>query len=237
MVDLFDAIENSDVDLARDLLARGDSPHPNLEGHSPLVNALMSGSLEMVRLLLEAGADPNAQPSGNLSPLAAAATPELVSLLVAAGARIPLEDGFVGGFRGTSLHYAAGKDAYECLRILLEEAGGDEVLEAYDDMGWTAVGVAAADGHINALEVLLSRGARPNGCDPERRAYTPLHCAASDGHVESVRLLLAYGADPDLCWGHGSSGREAILSSGNPTMIQLLEQADHSPRQLGLRGS
>ena len=55
-----------------------------------------------------------------------------------------------------------------------------------------AVTVAAEADAVQALEMLLARGADPNGT-PRRR---PVHaCCANDG-IQCLKLLLRYGADP-----------------------------------------
>ncbi len=57
----------------------------------------------------------------------------------------------------------------------------------------TAAHLAAARGHMPALEVLLSHGAHVDARDNDRK--TPLHEAAAGGHLQCVLLLMAHGAD------------------------------------------
>ena len=53
--------------------------------------------------------------------------------------------------------------------------------------------LAAKNGHIRAVKLLLERGAEPNTGD--QVGHAPLHGAASRGHKEVVQILLDRGAD------------------------------------------
>ena len=63
-------------------------------------------------------------------------------------------------------------------------------------LGETAVHIAAAAGHIEMLQMLLTHGADPNAEDRIRE--TPLHYAAMTGEARSIRLLLKHGAEPQV---------------------------------------
>lgn len=49
--------------------------------------------------------------------------------------------------------------------------------------------------HPDVAQMLLKRGANPNGRD--NAGLTPLHLAAGNGWVECAKVLLAHGADPN----------------------------------------
>jgi len=125
---------------------------------------------EKVRLLLEAGADPNyADPIGHslLRSAIVGGASDIARLLIAAGADVSR-----GNFDGVSpLHAAAGivvsTGGYEWLgdekrkeltRILLD--AGAPVDEA-NDLGWTALHYAARFGFPGVAEVLIRAGANP----------------------------------------------------------------------------
>ncbi|CAG8677594.1 4584_t:CDS:2 [Cetraspora pellucida] len=56
--------------------------------------------------------------------------------------------------------------------------------------------VAAGDGDIERVKVLLSTGISPNIQD--QNGYTPLAAATSYNHIELVEFLLSQGADINL---------------------------------------
>ena len=64
------------------------------------------------------------------------------------------------------------------------------------ELGFTALHLAASQGHSGCVSLLLQAGAdlshRSNALQ-----YTPLHIAAHSGRLEAVRLLLRAGADAE----------------------------------------
>ena len=75
-----------------------------------------------------------------------------------------------------------------------------------DDYLGTALVAAAAAGHLDAVRLLLDRGADPSLADG--RANTPLMHATMSGHEVVVRELAARGADLDAA--HPASGATAF---------------------------
>ncbi|KEG11872.1 e3 ubiquitin-protein ligase MIB2 [Trypanosoma grayi] len=65
------------------------------------------------------------------------------------------------------------------------------LIEAKDEQGRTAVHVAAANGHISVLEMLMEFGPTPDV--PNHEGNTALHFAALNNQLEAARLLLARG--------------------------------------------
>lgn len=185
----------------------------NNKGVTALHHAATADSVELVRALVEAGAEVNAvSEAGTPLHFAAGAGAERAAVaLVEAGADvnaqgrdvrtgrdiptlpspgIPLTQGWRAQ-GSTALLQAAARGSTSGARLLVE-AGADVHLttdEAHDLL--TPLHVAAEGGHTPLLCVLLAA----NGAAEARRqasgmGYTPLQCAAAQGSEEAVRLLL-----------------------------------------------
>jgi hypothetical protein len=63
-----------------------------------------------------------------------------------------------------------------------------------DHGGWTRLHTAAQAGHLEAVRILLARGADPNAREEGDNTY-PLHWAAARKNVDMVRALLDAGGD------------------------------------------
>jgi ankyrin repeat protein len=130
---------------------------PNIGG-TPLMYAASSRNIEVVRLLLEKGADVNARHSGNGGALMLAAqmgNPGIVKLLVEKGADVNLRNDY--GY--TALMYAATAESNdpELIKPLL--AGGAEVNLNADD-GETALTLAGRKGKTEIVRLLKQAGAK-----------------------------------------------------------------------------
>lgn len=111
----------------------------------------------------------------------------MVQLLVAEGAGMEALDG--AGL--TPLMLASGMGDHAVAQALLA-AGADATLR-WD--GHTALDVAARDGHVLVLAVLIRHGVDPNDAGICR---TALHCAASWNRPEAIDILVAGGADSEV---------------------------------------
>ena len=57
----------------------------------------------------------------------------------------------------------------------------------------TALHLAAANGHVDVVKVLIQNGADVNAVDEYK--FTALHLAARHGHVDIAKVLIENGAD------------------------------------------
>jgi ankyrin repeat protein len=62
----------------------------------------------------------------------------------------------------------------------------------------TPLGMAVKQGHVQAVKMLLSRGASVDARDEPNVGNPPLSDAVTNGDEEMVRLLLSAGPDPDI---------------------------------------
>jgi len=195
-----ESIERGDVASVNRALAAGMSPNLKDGGGRPaLLLAIRTGRVEVVKALLDQGADVNAEYK-TWTALGLAAQNgrlEIVNLLLKKGAQVNGE----GDCHHTALIMAAEgamlKSMHEFLwqRIPLP-ANGDQA-EDYDDLG--DVRNSGGD-HVEIAKTLINKGADVNvksDCETGDWTATALVVASMSGNVELVELLLAHGADPN----------------------------------------
>lgn len=150
---LHNAARAGDVDLLKELLAKGADVNQDSVSGTPLIVAAQSGQTAAARALLDAGADANLV-GGELSPLQAAAragSGDIVVMLLAEGADVTV----TSRFGNTPLHLAAGSGSVAAVLALIE-AGAD--VTARNRVGLRPAELAGASGHFDVIELLRDRG-------------------------------------------------------------------------------
>lgn len=178
-------------------------------------DALKAGDLLEVEALL--GADPSlvgAKHGSGLSPVLWAAyhgQTHAAQVLVARGADLDLFE-------------AAALGALDCISTLLDSDPAQ--VNGYSRDGFSALGLAAFFGHLEALRFLLSRGADPNAASKNPMQVTPLHSAVAhrqeDVSLAMARALLEHGADPNRKQQAGYTPLHQAAAHGQDAMAELL---------------
>ena len=167
-----------------------------------LPDAARTGDLAGVEDLLRAGvAVDTPEPDGTTALHWAAYRDdvEMAARLIAAGADVDRAN----AHGATSLSLAC-VNANPTLVGQLLEAGADPGLLAF---GEPPLLTCARSGNVEAVELLLARGADPNVADAWKE-QTAVMWAAAEDHVPVVETLIAHGADPDAA---ATSGETALL--------------------------
>ena len=154
-----------------------------------LVDAARKADWDVVRSLLEEGADVNAAAGDGSTPLQWASywdDLQSVDLLIRAGADVNAPSDL-----GVTPLWSAAENGSAAVAQRLLDAVADPNAALLS--GETPVMTAARGGHVDVVKLLVARGA-----DVEARAsrgQTALMWAAAQRHAEVVEVLLAHGAD------------------------------------------
>ena len=150
---------------------------------SPLNRAALKGHKDVVKFLLDRGAEPNRRSYSGCTPLKWAAWyghEDVVQLLLERGANPRIADG-----SGSSpLHLAAQDGRKDIVKLLLDEAADPN---AQAQGGLTSLHVAVFGGHREVVQILLDRGANPNIAN--RLGGSPLFYARVRKQLEMVEIL------------------------------------------------
>ena len=211
-----------DIQLFRRCLAeRGlDAWDDSPTGRTVLHNAaLQTSNPTIIRLLLDAGADPNTPDDRGVTPLHLGAqnrNPMVVTHLLSAGA--DLHTGDNEGY--TPLHHAAAWSGNDRVVNLLLTRGANPLADSNDGRTplHSALRYQAGSGTVT---VLIEAGAAAS--------LTPLQRAALDGDDTTVESLLADGADPDAADRYGWGPLHYAVPFGGPDVVTLLLRAGADP--------
>lgn len=184
------AVEEHHLECVRTLIELGcdvNAEPRSLKMHGPLWYAAQTCELEIVRLLLAAGADPYLDMARRTWPNKISrkhSYEETMDALLFA-MRDPIR-------RRTTLQLALYSAVYDQalreVRYFLERA--PELRSGPDDVRPELIQGAANRGNVDMLRCLLSFGP----CSLERGDMTPLMNAVLAGHLEAVRVLVEAGA-------------------------------------------
>lgn len=195
--------------------------------------AAINGLVSTTRLILEAGAPPNACGWMVKQPFALAAThghSEIIELLYEHGVEpCPTDNDWkhhrdeepdvLDCEEGHPLSMAAANGHVSVVSLLLKH-GVPVDLHTGTREKRTALHLAAEKGHLDVLRVLVDAGSQINAQD--YLGTTSLHFAVHEGHLEAVQFLLARGADPNMSTTSGSTALCMAPRSGSVDVVRCL---------------
>jgi len=219
-VRLVDAVQARDAKTARALLQQHlDVNARQNDGTTALHWATHWDDLDLVDLLLKAGANPNAVNDLGVPPLSLASTngsAKVVARLLTGNANPDAavrtgESALMTASRGGSI---------EIVRLLLARHANVNAAERV--RGQTALMWAAAASHPDIVELLIRSGADVHA--RSTRGSTPLLFAARSGDVASARALVAGGADvneaePVIPLPAGADANETLPTGNSALML------------------
>jgi ankyrin repeat protein len=220
--------------LASALLESGYRAHLNDAdslGNDPLIWAAKKGYENVVRLLVNKGANLATRNSDGVTALYRAAAnghSAVVQYLAENGASIDIID----RMGWTPLHRAAHHGHTSVVLCLVDRKAD---IEALDASRWTALQRACSSGQLSVVRILLENKANTVGCDRER--LTLLHLAAEHGHVDITSLLLKSGANIEATDMQGSTPLQLAAWGGHSGVVKFLLQNGANVNSKNLDGN
>ncbi|XP_072554919.1 ankyrin repeat domain-containing protein 6-like isoform X2 [Paramormyrops kingsleyae] len=238
------------------LINRGARVAVTKYGRSPLHLASHKGHTEVVRILLQAGCDPDIEDDGGQTALHRAAVvgnTVIIKALIQDGCSLDRQD----KDGNAALHEASWHGFSESVKLLVR--GGANV-HAKNRGGNTALHLACQNGRAKTFQVLLLGGARPDvknnigdmclhvavrynhvavvkdllgafmSVDEQNQVGdTALHIAASLNHRKVARLLLQAGAGTAVKNAAGQTALDQAREHNSPDVAVLLVKVTQVP--------
>jgi ankyrin repeat protein len=181
--------------------------------------ATANGLREAMQILLENGADPNAQYGyyGNTLQVAASHGHEkVVELLLQAKADVNAQ----GGCYGNALKAAAARGHEKVVELLIQAKADVDAQGEYGN----ALQAAARGGYEEVVELLMQANADVNA---QGGLYgNALQAAARGGYEKVVELLIQANADVNAQGGLYDNALQAAVEGGHEKVVELLLQVN-----------
>lgn len=204
---------------------------PDLPFHNPLLGPINRHDNELVRSLLDAGAEVNFHMDASkhdITPLVCADMWEDHYAFVRLESRFEgLEDdlGLIE-FYGSPLKVAIESENLDITQCLLQAGAKADQHDLELTFGHSPLQLAAISGNLDIFEHILEAGPKVNCPDGFWRGVTALQLAAQHGHLGLVKQLLDLGVDANATVGPGVKNT-ALGGAAKHGRIDILELLLH----------
>jgi ankyrin repeat protein len=208
------------------------------QGQTPLmVAARRNGNADLVRLLLEKGADTKTPGDTTLIPAAQSGDVDIMRLLIENGANVNCVSPRIGE---TPLYHAAASGNVAAVRLLVAKGANPNaglknltrVLGgATMDIGiskQTPLMWAAPTGSADLIRALIDAGANVNAQDIQGMSPLMLAVASENQDLAVARVLLQSGANVNARSGRGETALDWARKFGSRPVIAALQRAGAS---------
>jgi ankyrin repeat protein len=179
-------------------------------------NAVKEGLLELVKFLVENGADVNAKYKDNNTALLLACKKshfDIVKYLVENGAAVNAND----SRSSTPLILASKNGNFEIVKFLVEN--GADVNAKYK-ADHTALVLASKNSHFEIVKFLIENGADLNAKCSDK--HQPLILASKNGNLELVKYLIKNGEDVNATNNNNDTALILASKNGHLEIVKLL---------------
>lgn len=218
-----------DLREARTMLARGAKADTTEFGGTPLSWAAYNGDVEMMKLLIAAGASLTLESDMGFSPMGSAVQQgriACIELLLKQGVDINRRYRNGGTALMSTVPTTPEDDVHLGVVRYLLKRGADPNIR--DDLGLTALhwlvhcDRGTPQRLCECVRALIAAGADVNARTMRNKGRTALHHAAVGGRVELVTVLLAAGADRSLHDQEGRTAYDLAVTEKQTALLPLL---------------
>jgi len=234
---LYMAVDKKHKPIVEYLISKGVNVNEKngLDNGSALYLASYNGSLEIVTMLVDAGADVHLKPIHGYSPLYAAFENKhkpIMEYLISKGARVDEKN---GPGEITVLYQACTDSSLDIDIVnLFVDAGAD--VNSKTKAGYTPLFLAVQNKRKPIVEYLISKGARineKNGLNDD----SALHKACYSGSLEMTKTLVEAGADINILDKIGQKPIDLAIGQNHQAVVEYLEALQPQPQWKGFTQS
>jgi len=228
-------VDEGDIGRVRELLSGGSiDVNAADEDWTALQSAAAQaegGRLEIINMLLGAGADINKARDNGCTPLYIASQQgklEVVKVLIEAKAKVDqaMEDG------ATPLFIASEHGELEVVKVLIEAKAK---VDQAEQNGSTPLYIASQLGKLEVVKALIEGKAKVNQADDI--GATPLYISSQEGKLEVVTTLIEAGAAINQARNDGRPPIYIASCNGHAPIVQVLIDAGARTAELMYKGT
>ncbi|UKZ80847.1 hypothetical protein TrVFT333_008612 [Trichoderma virens FT-333] len=201
----------------------------NDSNESALHIAAACGHLEIVRFLLERGAEALAEDSEKRTPIDLAAIAGHLGVLKTLHSHL---EAVLASDKMLAINQMLVIQSISKRRLLITNFLLKTIADPnFSIQGNSPLGIAASKGYAEIAHLLLQHNAKPDFCD-ENGCY-PLHWAVSEANTDIVTILLDNGASLNVCDSFKNTPLDRAATLGMTQMVGMLLK--YKPEAYGIR--